>query len=200
MSKYTLNLLQDDLLPKKPRWSFDKTVQLWGVSALLMLVWFVWSDNKHNELSELANQLSEQEAQLEDQKNSLEKALANHKADAKLVDKLKNAELVLKHKNTLNQLLTSSSSTHAKGFSQAMTELSERHHRDISIQQVKLADDSIYLAGVARAPDSVPTWLTAFEHTTFLSGHHFGHFALRENEQGITEFTVSSQVDGEEAK
>ena len=200
MSKFFLNLLQDDLFPKKPVWSLTKTVQLWGASVVIMVVWYLWASSNNTQLSVEANKLSLQEVQLEESKNELENRIANNKANKELLAKVSNAQFILKHKNKLNDLLTNTSSTHAKGFSRAMTELSQRHHKDISIAQVKLADDFILLSGVARAPESVPTWLTSFENTTFLSGQHFAHFALQENEQGIIEFSVSSHLDKVETK
>jgi hypothetical protein len=42
----------------------------------------------------------------------------------------------------------------------------------------------------------VPAWLAGFENSLLLSGKSFSHFKLSENEQHMTEFTVSSKVEG----
>ena len=49
-------------------------------------------------------------------------------------------------------------------------------------------------AGFAKKPESVPQWLSGFEQSTLLSGKHFKHFKLEENENNITLFTISSTL------
>ena len=73
-----------------------------------------------------------------------------------------------------------------------MVELAELHDKNISLQRVSIGNGNMTFSGIARTPDAVPSWLSGFESSTFLSGQRFVNFSLTENEQKLTEFVVSS--------
>ncbi len=138
----------------------------------------------------VSQQKKVQEARL----SSLEKRVSQNKANPQLVQELENLKALLTNKKNLHTQLTDSSTTYAAGFSMAMTELSQLHHRDISLQQVKMNNTFMTFAGIARKPEAVPKWLAAFEQSTFLAGESFTHFSLSENEDSSTQFVVSSSA------
>lgn len=192
MQKLSINLLQAELIPEQPLWTLKRVVVVWGIALVLMISWGVTA---HYQLESTERQLAllnQEKAKADAKLAGLEQRVAQNKADAVLQEKLATLKLLLQNKTMLHEQLTDASSTYAAGFSQAMTELSQLHHNDISLQQVKMNAEQLMFSGLAKTPEAVPEWLAAFETSTFLSGQFFRHFSLSENEQKVTQFTVSS--------
>ncbi|WP_286270025.1 PilN domain-containing protein [Thalassotalea hakodatensis] len=193
MAKYSINLLQPELIAKQPTLTLARVVSLWVFVFIAMLLWLTWSHYQLNDSKKQVAKSTLAKEALVTQQMTLESQVASNKADTALVEQLATVKLLFKNKQLLHQQLTDTSSTHAAGFSAAMTELSQYHHRDISLKQVTISGDYIRFSGVANTPESVPLWLAAFEQSTFLSGHVFSHFTLQENDQKLTEFVISSR-------
>ncbi len=192
MQKLSINLLRAELIPEQPLWTLKRVLSVWLAALVLMIFWGVIV---HYQLESTESQLallSQETAKTDTKLADLEQRVAQNKADALLQEKLATLKLLLQNKTMLHEQLTDASSTYAAGFSQAMTELSQLHHNDISLQQVKMNAKQLTFSGLAKTPEAVPAWLAAFESSTFLSGQFFRHFSLSENEQKITQFTVSS--------
>jgi len=203
MEKLSINLLQADLIPQQPLWTLQRVTVLWSVSLVLMIVWMFYSQYQLANMSDKFSLLEQENQKNSEYLTNLENKVRQNKADAVLQEKLETIKLLLVNKKSLHEKLTDASSTYAAGFSTAMTELSELHHKDISIKKVKMNAEYMTFFGVARNPDAVPSWLAAFEGSTFLSGQHFSQFSLNENEEKLTEFTVSSYIpplDNKEGK
>lgn len=190
--KNTINLMQPELLPKKPFFTLAKVVAIWGISLVAMLLWSAFNNNQIQSFTVKNNQLKSEQSRLTARQGSLEKELANQKPDQTLVNELATLKFVLTNKESLHQQLTDSTKATVAGFASAMTELSELHHRDVSLSTVYIANNDMTFTGIARDPESVPAWLAGFEESVLLSGKSFVHFKLEENEQNLTEFVVSS--------
>ncbi|GLX77875.1 hypothetical protein tinsulaeT_12150 [Thalassotalea insulae] len=194
MQKLSINLMQDELLAQQPLWTLARVVGLWGIVALAMMSWAMLTELKLAELTQASSLMTEQKQQSANYQADLEKQVSSNQADPLLQEKLATVKLLLSKKKNLHQQLTNVASTYAAGFSQAMTELSELHHKDISLQQVKIHHDQLMFSGLARQPNAVPVWLAKFERATFLSGQSFSHFRLAEADNNMTLFTVSSSA------
>ena len=190
--------MQPDLLPKKPFWTLTKVVAIWGIALASMMLWIVVNSSQIQSLIAQNNQLKIEKNQLQTRQSNLEAELANKKPDQNLVNKLATLKFVLANKESLHQQLTDSTKASVAGFASAMTELSELHHKDVSLSQVRIANNDMTFSGIARDPEAVPMWLAGFEESIILSGKSFVHFKLEENEQNMTEFVVSSVVGAEE--
>jgi len=192
MAKYSINLLQADLLPANVLWTLNRVAGLWGLVLMIMLALIVTSqvqvDNLTTELETINALNNSQKSQLQ----NLELAISHNRNDTALLAQLNTIKLVIANKQHLHQQLTDPSQTYSAGFSNAMAELAELHDKNISLQGVKIGNGGMTFSGVARTPDAVPHWLSGFESSTFLSGKRFINFSLTENEQKLTEFVVSS--------
>ena len=195
MQKLSVNLYQAELLPDKPLWTLNRVVALWISVLIIMIAWTVLSTQQQNKLSAQASLLNIESNQYKDRLAGLEAQVKKNQADTKLLQELKTFKTLLANKNNLHQQLTDPKTTYAVGFSMAMTELSQYHHRDISLQKIKMNNANVSFTGVAKSPAAIPLWLAGFEQSTFLSGKSFVHFSLSENEQMQTEFVVSSDAD-----
>lgn len=192
MAKHSINLLQADLLPEKVLWTLKRVVSLWLVvfAVMLLLIFFVQLQvsSLNAEFQALNSVNTKQQMQLQ----NLELKVANNRKDAQLLTQLETIKLVIENKQHLHQQLTDPTQTYSAGFSTAMAELAELHDKNISLQHVNIGHGNMTFSGLARTPDAVPNWLSGFESSTFLSGKRFVNFSLSENEQQVTEFTVSS--------
>lgn len=192
MAKHSINLLQADLLPAKALWTLERVVGLWLFALVVMLALIVIVQMQ---LANIKAEFSAVQLQSENQKLQLEKlesAFSHNRKDAALLAQLNTIKLVIANKQNLHQQLTDPTQTYSAGFSSAMTELAQLHDTNISLQSVKIGNGNMTFTGVARTPDAVPSWLSGFESSTFLSGKRFINFSLTENEQKLTEFVVSS--------
>ncbi len=196
--KYTINLFQAELQPKKPLFSLKRVVTAWVTLFTLMFVWMLFSQHQlskiNNENITITNENSIITAKLAD----LEGKLRQHKPSVVLKDKLALLKLILVNKKGLYNQLTDRNRTNVAGFASAMTELSAMHHPDISLHSVSIDNNDMSFTGVARTPEAVPAWLAGFEPSNLLSGKSFINFTLTENEQNLTDFIVSTKIDVEE--
>jgi len=200
MEKLSINLLQAELIPKQPLLTLKRVVMLWFCS--LLAVCFVWwlSSSQHEQNLQQFKQLSAQQKVLDKKQKSLEKRINKNKVDSRLEEKHEILVLSLKNKKSLHRQLTDNTSVYTAGFSNAMTELAELHHNDISLQKIKLNGSEMMFSGLARSPEAVPSWLAAFEQATFLSGKTFNHFNLGENEDSVTTFAVSTSYENKQGE
>jgi len=193
--KYSINLFQEELRPKKPLLSLTRVVIAWLATFIFMFVWMLFNQYQVSNLDTEHAVLLNNNTKLQVKLKELEGKISQHQPSKELNDKLALLKLLLANKKVLYQQLTDRSRTNVVGFSAAMTELSAMHHPDISLNTVTINNDFMTFKGVARAPDAVPTWLAGFENSVLLSGQSFANFTLAENEQKLTEFTVSSIIE-----
>ncbi|MFB0980290.1 MAG: hypothetical protein QMC62_05160 [Alteromonadaceae bacterium] len=198
MAKNSINLLQADLLPKQVLVTLPNVVILWSLVLLFMFSWTFLNHYqvttlrvKHQEVSRVKANQDKLLAQLQD------KVKAN-RASSKVIEELAMLKGFLKNKNILLSELTDPTHTSVAGFASSMTELSIMHHQDISLQHVNITYQDLTFSGLARTPEAVPAWLAKFETSKFLSGKSFINFSLNENEEKLTEFTVSSKANADE--
>lgn len=195
MAKLSINLLQEDLLPKNVLVTLPRVAIVWAIVFAVMFSWSLLNNYQVNQLTVQNQKLSRIETSQNALLVQLEAQIKANRADAKVIEELAMLKLLLSNKKVLHRELTDPSHTSVAGFASAMTELSSMHHKDISLEHVNITSLDLTFAGVARSPESVPAWLAKFEHSHFLSGKSFINFTLNENEQKLTEFVVSSKAD-----
>ena len=187
-----INLLQPELLPQKAALTLFRVMLCWGLALLLMLMWWYNSDYQLRELNDKVQVLTVEKTKADKLLTQLENKLLGRKPDPLLLSKLETMKLFIANKQTLLGQLTNESGTYIAGFAVAMTELADFHSPDISLQHIKIALNDMTFAGVSRAPQALPKWLTQFEQSSVLSGQAFTYLTLWENEQQYTNFVVST--------
>jgi Tfp pilus assembly protein PilN len=195
-NKYSINLLQPELLPEQVLITLPRVILLWVAAFTLMLAWGIVTDFQQQTLQEKHNVLKKDKVKQDKLLASLTSQLTSRKIDSQLADKLATIKLLMRNKQALHEKLTNPNKTYTSGFAIAMNELAQLHHQDIRLQTINISNDNMTFSGLAMTPEAVPAWLAGFENSLLLSGKSFSHFKLSENEQHITEFTVSSKVEG----
>ncbi|MGB1201118.1 MAG: PilN domain-containing protein [Cognaticolwellia aestuarii] len=198
MAKYSINLLQADLLPAKALWTLNRVIAVWLAALVVMLALIFIAQMQLSRLNAVFQAESALNSSQAVHLQNLEATISANRKDADLLAKLNTVKLVIANKQHLHQQLTDPTQTYSAGFSSAMAELAELHNKNISLQRVNIGNGNMTFSGIARTPDAVPNWLSGFESSTFLSGKRFVNFSLTENEEQLTEFVVSSaQAKGE---
>lgn len=198
ISKNTVNLLQPELFPEAPLLTLSRVVVIWIATLVLMIVWAVITHMNYSDSAQKYAGLSQENKKVLSTSQALEAKLTNRKISTELVNRLNTLQLVMQHKDALHSKLTDSNETFAGGFVMAMNDLSAMHHKDIRLQTISINFADMSFTGVARNPQAVPAWLAGFQKSRLLSGKSFGQFKLSQNEQGITEFVVSTvAIEGE---
>lgn len=192
--KHTINLLQAELFPVEPLWSLKKVVMVWVLVAVVMMCWVLFNQQKLTQINNNYTQLNDDKTALNKKLTELEGELEAHRPDNKLKEKIDSLALILNNKTRLHEELTDTTKTQVAGFAESMTELSENHHRGISLSLVQINNDDMTFVGITKTPQAVPVWLAGFETSTFLSGKQFINFVMQENEKKQTQFAVSSKA------
>lgn len=199
-NKYSINLLQPELLPKQVLVTLSRVILTWIIAFTLMLAWGIATDFRHQTLQGQLTILQKEKAKQDELLANLTTQLTSRKVDSQLTEKLATIKLLMNNKQVLHEKLTNPNKTYVTGFAIAMNELAQLHHQDIRLQSININNDNMTFSGLALTPEAVPAWLAGFESSSLLSGKSFSHFKLSENEQHVTEFTVSSKVEGVELR
>jgi len=195
-SKYSINLLQAELLPERVLLTLNRIAIVWAVVLFVMVGWAVATHYTQQSLKVKLAIIQQENNSHNKQIKALTKQLKARKVDPKLADKLATIKLLMNNKKALHAKLTNPNITYVAGFAAAMNELAQLHHADIRLEKININHENMTFSGLALSPEAVPAWLAGFENSLLLSGKSFSHFKLSENEQNITEFTVSSKVGG----
>lgn len=193
VEKTTINLLQAELLPKQDLLTLKRVALSWGALIVVLVLAILITKYQINQSNQKLGQLRVEQSQQNKQINDLEQKLKLNVPKPSLTAKLAKTKLLLANKKALYSELTNVNSTYVVGFAKAMTDLSEMHSRDISLQEVSITHDEMSFTGIARTPESVPAWLAQFESSTVLSGKVFNYFSLEEHEESdFINFVVST--------
>lgn len=194
VEKYSINLLQPELLPESILLTLPRVVLVWFLVLLVMVGWAVQTSYTQSSLQRKLAIAQEENSKYTTQMNTLTTQLAARKPDRKLTDKLAVIKLLMSNKQSLHAKLTNPNETYVTGFAVAMDDLAQLHHQDIRLESININNNNMTFSGLALSPEAVPAWLAGFENSSLLSGKSFSHFKLSENEQNITEFMVSSKA------
>ena len=191
-AKHSINLLQAELFPEQPLLTLSRVALAWLALLVIMVVWAVVTEINYSQSAARYDGLLKEQQQKTKLANKLAAQVQNRQVSPALTQSLNTIKLVMQHKDALLTKLTDSNETFAGGFVMAMNDLSAMHHKDIRLQSISINANDMSFTGLARNPQAVPAWLAGFKQSRLLSGKAFVHFKLSQNEQNITEFSVSS--------
>ena len=194
-NKYGINLLQAELLPKRALLTLHRVVVSWTLVIAVMLLAAFYSQYQVDQLAEQLRALSKVKVKQDKVLADLKSNIQQNKVDATLQNKLETLMFVMSNKAALYEQLTNQNTTYVAGFAKAMTDLSDMHSENISLRQVTIENNQIYLTGAARTPDAVPAWLALFDSSSVLSGKVFSTFDMTQNDNGLIDFTVKTQSE-----
>ena len=130
MAKYSINLLQDDLIPPKVLWSLNRVVGVWGAAFAIMLLILFYTQFQSSNLNTELNALNKIKSNSQVQLKNLEVQISKIKKSDKLVTKLNTLKLLNENTKGLLQQLTDPKQTYSAGFSSVMTSLATLHNNN----------------------------------------------------------------------
>jgi len=192
MSKHSINLLSEDLLPKQATLTLGRVVGLWVAVLFVVVGATVYTGSNLTKMQQNFTQLSEEKVASDALLKDLEAQISVNRADQSLLDELEQLKTLVKLKSNVAEKLSTEVTDDSFGYSSTMTALADLHHKDISLTRVAIVDDELTFIGSAKAADAVPQWLTGLEKSDLLKGLKFNQFSLSESEDKLTHFVVSS--------
>ena len=190
--KLSINLLQAELLPKQPLLTLKRVVLSWLLVIAVMLSWVFVTQYQVNKVTEQLSALNNTQVTQDKVLADLNSKLQKNKTDATLMNQLATLKFVMTNKEALYQQLTNRNTTYVAGFAKVMTDLSNMHSENISLEKVLIDNTRLLLSGMARTPEAVPAWLALFDSSTVLSGRVFNNFSINANDYGLIDFEVST--------
>jgi len=190
--KNSINLLQAELYTKQALLTLKRVLISWVVVICLMILSVFIIQNQANKGTEQLIYLNKIKAKQDERSDNLENKIRLHKPNLVVASKLATLKLVMANKQALYKELINPNTTYIAGFAKAMTDLSDMHDENISLQQMIIDHGELTFSGMARTPEAVPAWLNLFESSSVLSGKVFSHFSLSENDSNFTDFVVST--------
>ena len=201
-NKYSINLLQAELLPIQRLLTLKRVVISWLLVSSLMVSMAFFSQYQADNVAEQLRTLNKVKVKQDKVLADLENDIQQNKTDTKLTSELATLKFVMANKEALYQELTNRETTYVGGFAKAMTDLSEMHSKNISLEKMVIDSEQLTFSGVARTPEAVPAWLASFEYSSVLSGKVFSDFSMNERysvsnqDQGFISFVVSTANNG----
>ncbi|REL31814.1 PilN domain-containing protein [Thalassotalea euphylliae] len=192
MIKSSINLLQAELVPKKPWLSLPTVITIWGLTLIVMFAGASYSHWQQSKTAQELARLNQQNQQFNDQLEQLKAQQISAKADSQLTAELASLKTLTRNKRYLYGHLTNTEYSYIGGFASAMAELSQLHNPNISLTHINIQERQFYFAGMARQASAVPRWLANFEKSQVLSGQVFQQMRLIESDDKLISFQVSS--------
>ena len=200
MSKTRINLLRDELIESKNILNLMNVVRVWVIFLLILLMISAFFSYQSSELETENRSLQTRNGQLSKQLDQYEALIENRRVDSKKVEQLNTLKFVFQNKKLIHRQLTDQTQVRLSGFANVMTELAEYHHPGISLEHVNIFNNSINIVGLAKNAETIPTWLTGFEGSQFMTNKTFNNFSITDDENGETQFMVTSNSRSEENK
>ncbi|OZS45991.1 PilN domain-containing protein [Photobacterium sanguinicancri] len=188
-----LDLYTDSLKPKTQLLTLRNIMASWLMGGILMTSLFGWQQWQsyvvEQQLAAEQSRLSLKQGEI----NRLKESLSQHLPSEVKVELAGNLEQhVATQQATLNAIEGHDSSLRV-GFSGMLRELSDAANGDISLSHIHATGQSLDLSGVARSPESVPSWIQAFKDYEHLMDRRFQVMSLGRNDKNIVTFELQAR-------
>lgn len=199
-----INFYSDALKPKTQWLTLQNVVLGWALAVVVMGAmagWYSWQNYQQQQ------QLMAEKSRLASKQSELDRAkvaLAKHVPSPLKVELAGDLEQHLAAKQATLKAIEMHDDSLKVGYAGMLQQLSDAASGDISINRIRVTGKSLDLEGLARSPDSVPSWLQAFKNYPSLSDRRFQLMSLGRNKQNIVTFKLlaerSSAISAKEDK
>ncbi|MCW8330415.1 PilN domain-containing protein [Photobacterium sp. SDRW27] len=193
-----INFFSDVLKPQTQWLALQNVVLAWTLTALLMGTmagWYSWNNYQQQQ------QLAAEKSRLASKKSELDRAkaaLTKHVPSPLKVELAGNLEHHLAAKQATLKAIEMHDDSLKVGYAGMLQQLSDAASGDISINRIRVTGKLLDLEGLARSPDSVPSWLQAFKNYPGLSDRRFQLMSLGRNKQNIVTFKLLAERGSEQ--
>jgi len=186
-----VNLLDDDLKPRREPLSLRQLLAGWAVMVALLAVVSAGQAVSGWWLSDERAALEAQWRTV-DQGNSELRASAQRKPDAELVSEVETLRALFSNRAGLVEAVQGYESASERGFSGYLTELAAQQMEGMALSRIELRDGGTYIAlsGETARPVNVPQFLKRLSAGERFRGHHFDQFRLEAQDSGLLRFDI----------
>ncbi|WP_133405657.1 PilN domain-containing protein [Parashewanella tropica] len=190
--KTRVNLLSEDLLPKRLKLSLPRLLSAFAVilSLSVGLSVILWA--KDDALSAKMQLLQNQSQQIQAQQKQLEQQLALHQPDQALAQEieLKRKQLDIKHKMIAE--LNNDSKLQSRSFDAMLEDLARVADGSSWLTDIEVHEGKLKLSGETLSAQSVPAWIQRLSQTHSFAGQKFSDLQLQRDEKGVIHFHLST--------
>lgn len=187
-----VNLLIDDLRPKRELLTGRQTLVGAGVFALLLTAYSVYGLVAVSRIDDQQQALSKQLATLADA-NTKARASINLVEEPKLATRVADLRAQLQSRTVLAAALEGTTNGRSAGFAKHFDELAAHVQSGLWLTDIELSGGGghIRLAGMTLDPVLVPRFLKELGQGEQFVGHRFDTFELAAGEGGALHFTIT---------
>lgn len=198
--KQQVNLLTDDLKPKRETLSLGQLFGLWAGFSVVLAVVSGWGGASLWQLTDEEAEKREQWRLLR-QTNEQLKASYSENADPRLAAEVSELKADRAEQEQLIAALMHYRTDQAHGFSSYLDDLADHQVDGMWLSRITLMDggERIQLQGVTLDPVHLPAFLQELSKGESFSGHRFDEFKLEETEDGLLEFDILGPEPEEDA-
>ncbi|WP_299019250.1 PilN domain-containing protein [uncultured Photobacterium sp.] len=188
-----INFYSDALKPQIQWMTLQNVVLSWVLIIVVMgsiSGWYQWQNYQQQQ------QLAAEQQRLDSKKAELERAkaaLAKHIPSPLKVELAGDLEQHLAAKKATLKAIEMHDDSLKVGYAGMLQQLSDAASGDISINHIRVSGSQLNLEGLARSPESVPSWLQAFKNYSYLSDRRFELMTLGRNKQNIVTFKLYAE-------
>lgn len=190
--KQQINLLTDELKPRREPFTVNQLLAAWGGFAVVLLAISAWSGADYWQLSRKEAETTEQWRLLKETNERL-RASYSQVPDAALEAKVAALRLEQYERQQLMRLLADYQNEQVTGFSGYLDDLANLGVDGMWLSEISLQTGGrwIKLKGMTTDPAHVPEFLRELSETRSFDGHQFDGFELKEAESGLIEFDIA---------
>jgi MSHA biogenesis protein MshI len=191
-----VNLYPDYLKPKRELFNLKSVLALWLLVVLGMGSVYVFYSTQNLESQARLNEIRGEMGQLTQQVQGLQKKLAAHKPSPAKQAAVERLRREVKAQRLSLTAITQFDRDDQAGYSGIMRSLAELSSNEISLVRIRIDDNNLNLAGLARTPSSVPKWLGRFKQEIELSGRSFKGLVMGRDEDDVITFELTASKQG----
>lgn len=191
-----VNLYPDYLQPKRELFNLKTVLALWLLVVLAMAGVYGFYTTQNLQSQARLNEIRGEMGQLTQQVHGLQKKLTLHKPSPAKQAALERLRQEVKDQRLSLRAITQFDRDDQAGYSGVMRSLAELSNNEISLTRIRINDNQLNLAGLARTPSSVPKWLGRFKQEIELSGRSFEGLVMGRDEDDVVTFELTATKQG----
>ncbi|UUM30902.1 MSHA biogenesis protein MshI [Vibrio japonicus] len=190
-----VNLFPSYLKPKKEYFTLKNVLLGWGVAAAALVAVYSGVMYQQNDLTKQLYLIKAQEAEFAQQSKTLKQRIASHKPSPEKIAAVSRLEIEIEAKRRSLGAIKEHDAAQQMGYSGVMQSLAKLGRNDISLSSISISTHSLDLKGLAKDPQSVPSWIGQFKNELNLVGRTFEKLKIGRNEQGILTFELKTKEE-----
>ncbi|MCA2417405.1 MSHA biogenesis protein MshI, partial [Vibrio chemaguriensis] len=192
-----VNLYPDHLKPKKDLLTLKNVAISWGAAAAVILLSYGYVSWQSEGLEDEIAIVKGKGDILKSDLDYYQVKLRKHQPDPNKLAAKARLEREVKAKRDSLKAVGKYDDSQRTGYSGVMQSLAKLGNQEISLSEIRINNNTLDLKGLAKAPSSVPSWVSQFKNEISLVGRTFDDVKIGRNEKDIVTFELKTREDKE---